>query len=212
MNDPLIETSWESGSRGLVVSQIIKRLAVVFFVSLFFMQTTAFASEIETSVTNDFHFFKDGSGSMSITVSGSDIYSIAKVFGLSKQYLSQNSLDYYLKEALDKLGLKEQSKSLTTNGGLVTFTYVCNFPSPKAVLDWLDDNVSISGKYIKWEKHIVELQIRLGEEYDANTTFVFRFDGYKIRNANGLMLDAQTISWRPDESNGIKTLQLRAEN
>jgi hypothetical protein len=212
MNNTLIETKWKSGLGDFVVSQIIKCFVIVFILGFFSQQATVFASEIKTSVTNDFHFFKDGSGCMSITVSGSDIYSIAKVFGLSKKYLSDNSLNFHLKEALDKLGLKEQSKALTTNGAIVTFTYVCKFSSPKAVLDWLDDNVSISGKYIKWQKNYVELQIRLGEEYDANTSFVFRFDGYNIKNANGIMLDAKAILWRPDESNGIKTLHLRAES
>jgi hypothetical protein len=184
----------------------------VVFVGFFFTQIFLFASEIETATTNDFHFYRDGSGCMTITVSASNIYSIGSVFGLSKDYLAKNSLDYYLRPAIIKSGFKELSTSLKTNATSVMYVYTCSFRDPQSVLNWLDDNISISDKYFKWRKHEVDVHIRLSEEYQAGTTFGFRFDGYKIRNANGLILDAQTILWRPDESNGIKTLHLRAEN
>ncbi len=188
---------------------LVKPFPILVFLIVLLGSIASSASDLTASVTNDIHFHKDGSGCLTITVIGSDFYSVANVFGLSKADLSTNSLDYYLKLALEKLHLKEKGKSLKTNATSVTFSYACSFSTPKSVLDWLDDNVLVPGKHIDWTSREIELQIRLSEQYDMDLTFAFSFDGYRITNANGVVMNSKRVLWHP--GGVIKVLYLKAK-
>jgi len=192
-----------------------KGFIIIAFGSLF-ASIIAYGSEGKASMLTDIHFFSGGSGRMSITANGDDIYTLAEMFGIPKGELSKHSLDFYLKAELesDKIGLKTESVSIKTGSTSATATVICSFSSPDAVVKFLDDDITIKDKYIKWGNGKVELQIRFGVVYDKNVTYtyVFRFDGYNIKNANDIVLNSNTVSWQADfGASGVKTLHLIAE-
>jgi len=169
--------------------------------------TSLAALQPRCEITCHIRFAKEGSGLLTLRIQASNFGTIAKAFGFEDRAITTRQFGTNLTKSFEKLGFTEITNRISTNSG-IDLEYSYKFFTPSNVLDWLDDNNFVAGKFIKWSDSSVELNFVLAESYPDPILLIFEFSEYTISDANGVLMSTNKLSWRMNENS--KGLYLRA--
>jgi hypothetical protein len=166
-------------------------------------------AEVENcAITNEIRFTKDGAGILDINISATSFEKIVRGFYFEPN-TTVNQFRSYLDNDFRNLGFKELSASVRTNGSIyLKCSY--GFTNASSIVEWLNDNKLVSGKYIIWSKDAVELKLDFSRQYYYDPEwFIFNFQGYSIVSANGIPIGSNRVVWQM--SINSSSLYLKAE-